>query len=152
MSCPNRGIGKKYPNTSYLLSGFYSQRELRMTAADNNSKSNCARSKGFYPSFTPVLSNLSQYTSPAGEYAEVVVTGANMFPFGTTSVDFGGTSTKITFLSPYAATFLIPTSLPSGQYSVRLVNIYNGNFYPPVNQSQAGIPNYSAEIIQYIIT
>jgi len=114
----------------------------------------CLKYKGFLPSFTPTINNLSVTTSTAGVYSLVYVNGSNFLPpcNGTTYVNFGAfKQLPITFYSSFNISFLVPLSANTGNYNVTVVNIYNGNFSPPVNQSFPGILNYSNSIA-YTIT
>jgi hypothetical protein len=114
----------------------------------------CLKYKGFLPSFTPTINNLSVTTSTSGVYSLVYINGSNFLPpcNGTTYVNFGAfKQLPITFYSSFNISFLVPLSANAGNYNVTVVNIYNGNFSPPVNQSFPGILNYSNSIA-YTIT
>ena len=114
----------------------------------------CLKYKGFLPSFTPVISNLSVTTSVAGAYSRVYINGSNFIPpcNGVTYVNFGGLKNiPITFYSSFNLSFVVPLNATKGDYNVTVVNVYNGNFSPPVTQTYAGIPNYS-NFITYKIT
>jgi len=114
----------------------------------------CNTIKGFYPSFLPTISNLSTTTSTSGQYSLVYITGNNFLPqcYGTTYVNFGYfTNLPITFYNTYAISFVVPLNAPIGNYQVVVVNIYNGNFSPAVNQSYPGNINNSNSIT-YTIT
>jgi hypothetical protein len=50
---------------------------------------------------------------------------------------------SITFYSTSAISFIVPLNAIPGAYNVQVVNIYNDNFSPSVNQSYAGNPNFS---------
>ena len=116
--------------------------------------SKCRGRKSFYPSFAPVIYSLSSTASVAGYYTVVTIQGANFFPpcNGETYVDFGlFTKLPITFYNSSTISFIVPLNAVAGVYNVRVVNIYNGNFSLPVNQSYPGIPNYSNSI-PYIIS
>jgi hypothetical protein len=119
----------------------------------NNISTTC-RYKGFYPSFTPTINSLSVTSSSVGEYSLVQINGYNFLPpsYGTTYVNFGSfTNLPITFYSSFNISFLVPLNATSGIYKVVVVNIYNGNFSPQVNQSYPGNKNYSNSII-YTLT
>ena len=110
---------------------------------------NCIKYKGFYPSFTPVINTLSTNSSINGVYSLVYIIGQNFFPScnGTTFVNFGSIKNlPITFYSPFNISFVVPLNAISGNYDIVVVNIYNGNFSPQVNQSYPGIQNYSNSI------
>ena len=114
----------------------------------------CAKLKGFYPSFAPVINTLSTTTSAAGQYSLVYINGSNFLPqcYGTTYVNFGYfTNLPITFYSTYNISFVVPLNAPVGNYDVVVVNIYNNNFSPFVNQNYPGNINNSNSIT-YTIT
>ena len=118
----------------------------------NTTVSSCRKYKGVYPSFTPNISNLSTTTSVAGEYSLVSISGQNFLPNGITYVNFGSyTNIQIIYNSSFNISFVIPTVAPVGDYNVVLVNIYNSNFSPPVNQSNPGTLNYS-NVVVYTLT
>jgi hypothetical protein len=109
---------------------------------------------GFYPSFTPAISSLSVTSSLIGQYSLVYITGANFLPpcYGNTYVNFGSyTKLPITFYSTINISFIVPLGAQSGNYNVTVINVYNSNFSPAINQSYAGNPNYSNSIT-YTIT
>jgi hypothetical protein len=109
----------------------------------------CRKSNGFYPSFTPVINSLSVTNSVVGVYSLVQINGSNFLPpcNGTTYVNFGSfKQLPITFYSSFNIAFVVPLNAPIGSYNVQVVNVYNDNFSPPVNQSYAGIQNYSNSI------
>jgi hypothetical protein len=110
--------------------------------------------KAVYPPFAPVVSNFSVTSSSSGTYSLVYVYGVNFLPpcYGTTYVNFGNfKKLPITFYSNSCISFVVPLNAQNGVYNVVVVNIYNSNFSPAVNQSYAGNPNYSNSII-YTIT
>lgn len=112
------------------------------------------KSVSFYPNFSPAISSLSVTSSGSGVYSLVYITGANFLPpsYGTTYVNFGTfKNLPITFYSTINISFVVPLNAPSSNYNVTVVNIYNSNFSPSVNQSYAGNPNYSNSIT-YTIT
>lgn len=114
----------------------------------------CSKYKGFLPSFTPVINNLSVTTSVAGAYSRVYINGSNFLPpcNGTTYVNFGNfNQLPITFYSSFNISFVVPLNANGGDYNVVVVNVYNGNFSPAVNQSYPGKLNYSNSIT-YTIT
>jgi len=121
----------------------------------NNAKTNkCRKYKGFYPSFTPTINSLSVTKSDAGKYSNVMINGSNFLPqcYGTTYVNFGiYKNLPITFYSTANASFIVPLNAVPGSYNVQVVNIYNGNFSPSVNQSYAGNPNFSNSIIYTVV-
>jgi len=110
--------------------------------------------KGYYPSFTPVIDSLSVTTSAAGAYSLVYITGNNFQPppIGTTYVNFGSyKKLPITYFSTNSISFVVPVDAIAGDYSVIVVNVYNGNFSTPVNNTYPGILNYSNSVI-YTLT
>jgi uncharacterized protein (TIGR03437 family) len=82
------------------------------------------------PNITPFISGLSTYSSFVNEYTIVYVTGDNFSLQGSTGVStitFGNIKNiPVTYLSPYNIAFVVPTSLVSGTYSIKVVN----NNYP----------------------
>jgi hypothetical protein len=107
---------------------------------------NCRRYKGFYPSFAPTINSLSVSSSVHGSYSNVMINGSNFLPpsYGTTYVNFGSLKKiPIVFYSTSSISFIVPLNALPGIYNVQVVNIYNGNFSPAVNQSYPGIPNLS---------
>lgn len=119
----------------------------------NIQKSSCRKYKSFYPSFTPTINNLSVTGNATGIYSDVIVNGSNFLPpcYGTTYVMFGSYKLPVTFYSTFTISFIVPLNAVLGTYNVQVVNIYNTNFSPSVNQSNPGIPNYSNAIIYTIV-
>jgi hypothetical protein len=112
----------------------------------------CKANKGFLPSFTPTLYNLSITTSATGAYVVVYVNGCNFLPNGTTFVQFSKLGyIKPTYYSSFNLSFVVPLNALPDNYQVRIINLYNENFSPTVNQSYAGNLNYSNSIT-YTIT
>jgi len=112
-------------------------------------RSNCRRYKSVYPNFAPTINSLSVSTSVAGVYSNVMINGSNFLPpcYGTTYVNFGPfKQVPITFYSTSAISFIVPLNAGPGIYNVQVVNIYNGNFSPSVNQSYPGMPNFSNSV------
>ena len=126
-----------------------------VTSASNNintTQIKCRRYKAFLPSFTPIISNLSMNYSSSGQYALVYVSGSNFFNNGTTYIDFGSfTKIPIVFYSSFNISFVVPLNAVPGVYKVSVVNIYTGNFSPPVNESYSSNLNYSNSVI-YTLT
>lgn len=145
MSCAGKGYGTNPQTNNYL----YAQFDTSFITSSVRPKSSrvCRKYNGSYPSFDPLLFNLSSYNCNQGEYALIYVTGANFFPNGTTYIEFG-TYGKIPALyySSYSLSFVVPINVAKGNYEVRIVNIYNGNFSLPVNTSWPGNLNYSTPI------
>jgi len=115
-----------------------------------SSSRNCRKYKPFLPSFAPTIDNLSVTSSVYKQYSLVYIRGSNFLPpvYGTTYVNFGDglTEIPITFYSCFNISFVVPLIASPGEYKVKVVNIYDGNFSPSVNTSDAGIPNYSNSI------
>ena len=154
MSCAGKGYGSNPQSNEYLTSQFYSSIVLNtISNSIRRSTRNCRRVNNTgYPSFSPNLYNLSETTSPAGYPLVVYVNGSNFLPNGVTSVQFGNLGyLPVTYYSSFNLSFSVPLNASPGNYNVKVVNLYNGNFSPPVNQSYPGIQNYS-EPITYVIT
>ena len=114
---------------------------------------NCRKYKGFYPSFTPTINSLSVTNSDSGNYSNVMINGSNFLPpsYGSTYVNFGNfKQLPIVFYSASNASFIVPINAGPGIYNVQVVNIYNGNFSPSVNQSYTGTLNVS-NLITYTL-
>jgi hypothetical protein len=114
----------------------------------------CKKILKTYPSFTPTINSLSTTSSTKGSYSVVYIDGSNFLPpsIGTTYVNFGVyTNLPVIFFSSSYLSFTVPLNAPIGNYSVIVVNVYNGNFSSQVNTSYPGILNYSNSII-YTIT
>jgi hypothetical protein len=116
----------------------------------NNLKNHsCRKYKSIYPSFTPTINSLYITSSVAGVYSNVMINGSNFLPpcYGTTYVNFGSfKNLPITFYSTSSISFIVPLNAVPGTYNVQVINIYNGNFSPSVNQSYAGNLNFSNSI------
>jgi len=109
-------------------------------------------SKGFYPSFTPSLTNLSVTSSLVRNYTVVYVNGSNFLPNGTTFIKFGNYGNlPVTYYSSFNLSFVVPSIPNAGNYSVSVVNLYNGNFSPQINQTNGGVLNYSNSITYNIV-
>jgi uncharacterized protein (TIGR03437 family) len=92
---------------------------------------------------------LSTTKTISGQYSLVYISGVNFL--GTTYVNFGSyTNIPITYYSSNNISFVVPLNALAGTYNVTVVNIYNGNFSPPVKYTYSGILNYS-NIITYEI-
>jgi hypothetical protein len=150
MTCAGKGYGTNPQSNNYLYSQFYSS--FVNNSVTPSSTKNCRKSKGFYPSFTPVLSGLSVTSSQSGIYSLVYVTGSNFLPNGTTFIKFGNYGyLPVTYYSSFNLSFVVPLNAFPSNYSIEVVNLYNGNFSPSVNQSSIGNLNYSNSII-YTLT
>lgn len=118
----------------------------------DNIKRKCARTKGTLPSFTPVIYGLSVDTSVAGIYSNVVITGQNFLPNGTTYVNFGNfTKIPVNYVSSFSISFVVPSNAPIGSYNVVVVNIYNSNYSANINNIYNQNLNFSNSI-QYNLT
>ena len=107
-----------------------------------------------YPDFNPSITSLSVTTSVSGAYSLVYINGTNFLPVsnGTTYVNFGNyNNLQITFYSSFNISFVVPLNALPGNYNINVVNVYNGNFSPGINQSYPGINNYS-NTLTYTIT
>jgi hypothetical protein len=145
MSCAGKGYGKNKQSNDYLNAQFN-------TSINYQNKSNCKNYKGFYPSFTPILNSLSVYSSVENSYSLVNVTGLNFLPNGSTFIKFGTFGyLPVTYYSSFNLSFVVPENAVVGNYQVQVVNLYNSNFSPQINQSYPGNLNYSNSIT-YTIT
>jgi hypothetical protein len=120
----------------------------------NTRTHNCRKYKSLYPSFTPTINSLSVTNSVSGNYSNVMINGSNFLPacYGSTYVNFGYfKQLPIVFYSTSNASFIVPLNAGQGIYNVQVVNIYNGNFSPSVNQSYAGIANFSNSITYTLV-
>lgn len=89
----------------------------------------CKLVKKGLPSFTPVIYNLSVDTSLAGAYSNVIITGQNFLPNGTTYVNFGSfKNIPVSYFSSFIISFVVPTNATVGSYNVVAVNTYNSNY------------------------
>ena len=124
-------------------SGNYISNSLLNNVRDRN---NCIKYKSVYPSFAPTINSLSVNSSVAGDYSNVMINGTNFLPqcYGTTYVNFGSfKNLSITFYNTSAISFIVPLNAIPGAYNVEVVNIYNDNFSPSINQTYTGNPNFS---------
>lgn len=82
------------------------------------------------PNITPYISGLSIYSSFLTSYTIVYVTGENFSLQGSngfSTITFGNIKNiPVTYFSPYSIAFVVPNTLASGTYSVKVVN----NNYP----------------------
>jgi len=113
-------------------------------------ESSCRKISNAYPSFKPIIYSLSVTTSVSGAYSIVYIDGDNFLPsvYGTTYVNLGNIykNLPITFYSPNQISFVIPLEAVAGVYNVTIVNVYNGNFSPGINNTYAGNLNYSNSV------
>lgn len=162
MSCSGKGYGTKPQSYLYLSSQFVSsstpsiinQNPDFITTINTNNKTinnksvlkNCINKVG-YPSFTPELYALSKNSSNVKTYSLIYITGSNFLPNGTTFVKFGSFGfLPITYYSSFNMSFVVPLNAVVGNYNVQVVNLYNGNFSPSINQSYPGNLNFSNSI------
>ena len=145
MSCAGKGYGSNPQSNDYLYAQFNSSIIQNYVIPKSTKK--CRKFKGFYPSFTPVLSGLSNTTSSSGVYSLVYLTGSNFLPNNSTFIKFGNYGyIQATYYSSFNLSFVVPLNAVPGTYNVSVVNLYNGNFSPPVNQSYPGNLNFSNSI------
>jgi hypothetical protein len=151
MSCPGDTSVTNKPSTIYNSSQYNSN----LTQQDPFYIQNpCRKILRTYPSFTPTILSLSTTSSANGVYSVVYINGSNFLPpcIGTTYVNFGVyKNLPVIFFSSGYISFTVPLNAPIDNYSVVVVNVYNGNFSPQVNISSSGVLNYSNSIT-YTIT
>ena len=112
----------------------------------------CKLSKGFLPSFTPEIYYLSVDNSKKNAYTNVIITGKNFLPNPTTYVNFGSyKNIVISYFSSNTISFIVPANASVGSYNVVVVNIYNSNFGPHINNFNNTNLNYS-NAVSYIVT
>lgn len=120
--------------------------------AINTDRINCRQYRNFLPSFTPMISSLSNTSSSHGTYSLVYIDGMNFLPYGTTYINFGSyTNIPITYYSSFNISFVVPINALAGIYSVVAVNVYSGNFGPPVRYTYPANLNYS-NTVSYTLT
>jgi hypothetical protein len=143
MSCPSINFSLN-PNYYQIINGHAVPTSIPITTKYNNG---CRKvKKPSYPSFAPVINNLSVNSSVSGVYSLVYIYGINFLPpvYGTTYVNFGPfKQLPITFYSNSSISFVVPLNASPGNYTIVAVNIYNSNYSPTVNHSYPGTPNYS---------
>ena len=150
MSCAGKGYGTNPQSDAYLNAQFYSS--IVTTSVTPKTSRKCRTYKGTYPSFTPRLESLSVTSSSIGAYSSVYVYGANFLPNGTTFIKFGNYGyLPVTYYSSFNVSFSVPLNATTGNYAVQIVNVYNSNFSPQVNQSYPGNLNFSNSLT-YTIT
>ena len=109
---------------------------------------NCKLSKGFLPSFTPEIYSLSVTGSTAGAYSNVLISGKNFLPNGTTYVNFGTyTNIPVSYYGSNNISFVVPGNAISGPYNVIVVNNYTSNFGSHINNFYNSNLNYSNSMI-----
>lgn len=91
----------------------------------------CRKYQSGYPSITPVINSLSITSSQQGNYAQVLVSGLNFFPFGKTVLNFGSyKNLPISYLSSFNISFIVPIDAATGNYNVQVANISNTQVNP----------------------
>lgn len=96
----------------------------------------CRKSINFTPNLTPVISNLSIFSSPSGIYTTVYIYGNNFSTYGrigTSVVNFveinnNNTSYNnlpVSFYSSQKISFIVPLSAQPGNYKISVVNQNN---------------------------
>ena len=87
----------------------------------------CRKSVNSVPDLTPVISNLSVYSSTATVYTIVYIYGNNFSLYGTTGtsvVNFGNyTNLPVSFFSSQELSFSVPQNAISGNYSITVMNV-----------------------------
>ena len=152
MSCAGKGYGTNPQSNDYLYSQFSTSIANTSSSQLTKSTRKCRKYKGFYPSFTPNLFNLSVTTSPFGVYTMVYINGSNFLPNGKTFIKFGNMGyLPVTYYSSFNLSFIVPLNAIPGNYPVSVVNLYNGNFCPQINQSYPGTLNFSQPITYTIL-
>ena len=143
MSCASSNLSNQDPNYYQTVNGYAVPSSIPY---DRNTPNGCRKYKGGYPPFAPTVGSLSVTSSGAGTYSLVYITGTNFLPpcYGNTYVNFGQfKQLPITFYSTSSISFVVPLGALAGIYKVVVVNIYNSNFSPAVNQTYSGNPNFS---------
>ena len=155
MSCSGKGYGKAQQTSDYLYSQFVDDNLQSLTSGTTSvttTSSPCLKLKNIYPSFTPSVSGLSTTTSLSTAYTMVYVNGSNFFPNGSTFIQFGSFGyVPAIFYNSSLLSFVVPLNLTPGNYIVKAVNLYNGNFSLGGSQNFAGNHLYS-NYITYTIT
>jgi hypothetical protein len=169
MSCPkdssatiSSNVSSGFAGGNSVASNNYTQTSITSPQYNNNVTQNnssylqskCRKIVSKYPYFSPIIFRLSVTKSASGSYSVVYVFGANFLPpvIGTTYVNFGPyTNLPIIFFNNFSLSFVVPLSAKVGEYLVKVVNIYNGNFSPQVNNTYSGNLNYSNGVT-YTIT
>ena len=91
----------------------------------------CRKYKSFYPNLTPVISYLSQYSSPQGVYTVVYMTGLNFLPSGTTVLNVGEyKDVPISYLGSFNLSFVVPSGLTKGDHEIQLATISTTPLFP----------------------
>jgi len=152
MSCASSNLANQDTNYYQNVNGYAVPSSIPYNR--NINPNGCRRYKAGYPPFAPTIGSLSVTISGAGTYSLVYIYGTNFLPpcYGTTYVNFGPfKQLPITFYSTSSISFVVPLNAQVGIYKVVVVNIYNSNFSPAVNQSYSGNPNFSNPVSYQLI-
>lgn len=109
----------------------------------------CNLFKG-YPSYNPIISSFSTEEAIYNKYTVVYVNGYNFLP-NNTFVYFGSIKISVNYYSSLSLSFVVPSGLPRGEYTVYLINVYNNAFCSGVKQITPGVSNMSNFISFQII-
>lgn len=154
-STTNMGANSSMSNNKEVNNNNSAQYNNNLTAKNPlYTQNKCRKVLKTYPSFTPTINSLSATSSVKGVYSVVYINGSNFLPppVGVTYVNFGPyKNLPILFFSSTYISFTIPLNAPVGNYSVVVVNVYNGNFSQQVNTSYPGVLNYSNQVIYSIL-
>ena len=169
MSCPksssatiSSNVSSGFVGANSVASNNYTQTNITSPQYNNNLtqnnssylQSNCRKIVSKYPYFSPIIFSLSVTKSVSGSYSVVYIFGSNFLPptIGTIYVNFGSyTQLPIIFFNNSCVSFVVPLNAKVGEYLVKVVSIYNGNFSPQVNNTYPGNLNYSNGVTYTII-
>jgi hypothetical protein len=91
----------------------------------------CRKFTSFYPDLTPVINNLSQYSSQQGVYTVVYMFGLNFLPSDTTVLNVGNyKDVPISYLGSFNLSFVVPSGLSKGEHEVQLATISTTPLFP----------------------
>jgi len=128
----------------FVYSSIYQNRN---GSVPNTKQSICRKYASFYPTFNPSINTLSVNDCSAGVYTLVYVNGANFLP-NNSYVSLGGfINLSVTFYTSSAISFVVPYNITAGVYKVTVINKYNGNFGPSINNSYSGHSCYSNSVL-----
>lgn len=100
--------------------------------------------------FVPQLATLTPTEAPPGSV--IRVDGAVFFPFQTTRIQLGAQTIPVEFYSSFQCTFQIPPSTPPGEYYVRVVNIYTGQYGQRGPVPYSSTPVFSPQQVRVTVT
>lgn len=88
----------------------------------------CRKYTFYYPNYNPIILGLSIYSSVAGVYTQVTISGNN-FSYGSnigiSAVNFGSyQNIPVIFYGSNQISFVIPTAAIPGTYTVQVVNLW----------------------------